>query len=217
MVTFNFQKIRNALFWGLSILVALVAWRFIPLGVEASMDFMAHHIEPRALALYAHIGVAPLVLFLLPFQFSVGLRIRRPKLHRWFGRIYAVGVLVSGVASLPLAAHTSGGAVAGLGFAVLAVLWMGVTAQAVRLAMQRRLAAHRIWMIRSAALTFAGVTLRLELPLLAMPLGIDLGYQVVAWACWIPNAILAEWMIRRNVAPAKTVAKPVAKTVEGAG
>ncbi|TNF22843.1 MAG: DUF2306 domain-containing protein [Rhodobacteraceae bacterium] len=162
------------------------------------MPFMAHHLDERALALYAHIAIAPLVLALLPVQFSPRLRARRPRLHRWTGRVYALGVLVSGVAALSLAVNTVAGPFAGLGFALLAVLWIALTARALWLAMGRRIADHRVWMIRSAALTFAAVTLRLQLPLLEVTLGFETGYPIVAWTCWVPNLIVAEWLIRRN-------------------
>lgn len=193
-------KTRGFLFWFLSIGIALISWRFIPLGVQTSMNFVAHHLEGRALALYAHIAIAPLVLALLPFQFSTRLRVRCPGLHRWMGRTYALGVLMSGVAALSLAANTVAGPVAGLGFGLLAVLWIAVTARAVWLALQRRIAEHRVWMIRSAALTFAAVTLRLEMPVLEMTLGIETGYPIVAWSCWVPNLIVAEWLVRRKQA-----------------
>ena len=87
-------------------------------------------------------------------------------------------------------------------FGLLAVLWLAVTGQAVWLAMQRRIAEHRIWMIRSAALTFAAVTLRLYLPVLVVTMGFDAGYVAVAWLCWVPNVIVAEWIIRRRRASA---------------
>lgn len=193
-------KTRGWLFWVLSLGIALLSWRFIALGVPVSMPFMAQHLDERALALYAHIGIAPLVLALLPFQFNTQLRARRPRLHCWMGRAYALGVLVSGAAALSLAAHTAAGSLAGLGFGLLAVLWIAVTARAVRLAMLRRIAEHRVWIIRSAALTFAAVTLRLELPVLVATLGFETGYPIVAWACWVPNLIVAEWLIRRNKA-----------------
>ena len=191
-------SVRNWAFVVLSVGVALVSWRFLVLGVELSMPFMAHHVGPRALALFAHIGLAPVALAVMPFQFSTRLRLRRPALHRWLGRVYAVAILISGIAGLALAFHTSAGPVAGLGFGLLAVLWLAVTGQAVWLAMQRRIAEHRIWMIRSAALTFAAVTLRLYLPVLVVTMGFDAGYVAVAWLCWMPNVIVAEWIIRRR-------------------
>ncbi|WP_136439211.1 DUF2306 domain-containing protein [Pacificoceanicola onchidii] len=191
-------RIRGYLFWGLSLLVALVSWRFLVLGVEAGMPHMAHFLDGQALALYAHIGLAPVALALMPFQFSTRFRMRRPALHRWMGRVYALAIVLSGVAGLVLAAGTVFGPVAGWGFGILAVLWVGTTVQAVRLAMMKRIAEHRRWMIRSAALTFAAVTLRVYMPFLGMGFGFETGYLIVAWLCWVPNLLIAEWVLLRE-------------------
>ena len=53
-------------------------------------------------------------------------------------------------------------------------------------------------MIRSASLTLAAVTLRIYLPLLSVTLGLEVGYVLVAWLCWVPNILLAEWILRRE-------------------
>ena len=192
------ERTRLFLFWFLSLGIALLSWRFLVFGVEATMPFMAHFTELQSLALYAHIGLAPVVLALLPFQFWQALRARRPELHRWLGRMYALLVIVSGIAAIALASGTRAGRVAGVAFGILGVLWIGVTVQAVRLAMLGRIAEHRRWMIRSAALTLAAVTLRVYLPFLAMGFGFETGYLIVAWLCWVPNALIAEWMLWRK-------------------
>lgn len=192
------KRARISMFWILSLGVALVSWRFLVFGVEASMPAMAHFPETQRLALYLHIGLAPVVLALLPFQFWQGLRARRPALHRWFGRLYVLLIVVSGVAALVLASGTRAGPVAGVAFGILAVLWIAVTVQAVRLAMLGRIAEHRRWMIRSAALTLAAVTLRVYLPFLAMGFGFETGYLIVSWLCWVPNALIAEWILWRK-------------------
>ena len=52
-------------------------------------------------------------------------------------------------------------------------------------------------MIRSAALTFSAVTLRLELPLLvASGLELPTAYATMAWLGWVPNLLAAEWILR---------------------
>jgi hypothetical protein len=67
-------------------------------------------------------------------------------------------------------------------------------------------------MIRNYALTYAGVTLRLWLPLLMMSpmlLGqsVDMGtafanaYAAVPFLCWLPNLVVAEWLVRRRGLP----------------
>jgi uncharacterized membrane protein YozB (DUF420 family) len=60
-------------------------------------------------------------------------------------------------------------------------------------------AAHRRWMYRSYALTFAGVTLRLYLPVAIFgPYGFAAAYAVIAWLCWAPNLFVAEWLLGRR-------------------
>ena len=56
-------------------------------------------------------------------------------------------------------------------------------------------------MLRSYALTLAAVTLRLQIPASAV-LGIPspIAYQVISWACWVPNLLVAEWWIRARYA-----------------
>jgi hypothetical protein len=70
-------------------------------------------------------------------------------------------------------------------------------------AVARDFKAHRRWMIRSYAMILAAVTLRIELPLLAMWLqGFLPAYNIVAWLCWVPNLFVAEWIARRTRHPA---------------
>jgi len=191
-------RLRVFLVWFLCFGVGLVSWRFMALGVEASMEFVAYHAIERRWAFFAHVTLAPVALMLMPFQFWQGLRARRPQVHRWIGRSYGVAILLSGVGGLLMALGTQAGPVAGLGFGALALLWLGSTGYGISLARQGRIEAHQRWMIRSAALTFAAVTLRLYLPLLFATLGPVTGYTLVAWLCWVPNMIVAEWLLWRR-------------------
>ncbi|MDF0599729.1 DUF2306 domain-containing protein [Psychromarinibacter sp. C21-152] len=190
-------RTRVVAFWILSLAVALASWRWAVFGVAASMEVMLYHALARPVAFYAHVGFAPVALALLPLQFWTRLRVRRPGLHRWLGRLYGLSILLSGLGGLVLALTTEAGPAAAWGFGLLAVIWLAVTARAVQLAMARRIAEHRRWMIRSAALTFGAVTLRLELPVLVVLFGFDTGYQVVSWLAWVPNLLVAEWLLWR--------------------
>jgi predicted membrane protein DUF2306 len=59
-------------------------------------------------------------------------------------------------------------------------------------------AAHREWMTRSYALTFGGVMLMVWVPIFgAMGIDFTTGYIVVAWLAWIPNLMVAQWIIDR--------------------
>ncbi|MHA7772472.1 DUF2306 domain-containing protein [Roseibium sp. M-1] len=195
----------------LSVLIALVSFRFLLQGVEASMEFVAHNLDGNALALYAHIGVAPIALALMPFQFMAGLRNRRPALHRWVGRVYVLAILVSGLAGLQLAFHSNAQPIAAAGFAALAVLWLVTTGAAFVFAMRRQFPRHRAWMLRSASLTFAAVTLRLYLGLsMASGVDFDVAYTIIGWACWVPNLLAVEIYLAatRRRFPSRIATKP---------
>jgi hypothetical protein len=56
-------------------------------------------------------------------------------------------------------------------------------------------------MVRNFVPAFAAVTLRLPGSMAAgVPFG--LAYPVIAWLCWVPNLIVAEWVLRRTPDPA---------------
>jgi small basic protein len=159
------------------------------LGIDPQIRAVITEVPAAALT---HMLIAPVALLLGPFQFLPGLRARRPQVHRWSGRAYVAACVVGGAGALATAFHASGGWVAGLGFAVLAVLWVGATLGAWRAAVQRQFERHRLLMRFSYAMTFAAVTLRLQIPL-----GFALGYPSysamsvwLAYTSWIPNVII---------------------------
>lgn len=152
------------------------------------------------LALRVHIAASSLALLLLPLQGVPTLRRRGSPVHRWVGRGYVAAAIIGGVSGTVAAFATTSGPIAAAGFAALGVAWVGATLVAIGQARRRRLAAHRAWALRSAALAFAAVTLRLELPLAdALGLGWDLAYPAIAWLCWIPNLVVAQWLIVQQV------------------
>lgn len=137
-------------------------------------------------------------LFAGLFQFLPNLRRRAPRLHRITGRVYVACALVGTLAGLYLAPHSASGLVSDVGFALLALGTLVTTGLGLLTIRRRQLAAHRAWMTRSFALIFAGVTLRLELTPIEQLLGEQTGYALVAWLCWAPNLLVAEWLLRRR-------------------
>ena len=67
-------------------------------------------------------------------------------------------------------------------------------------------------MIRSYAMTFAAVTLRLWLilPLFPLQVAFDEAYTTVAWICWVWNIPVAEWLVRRRAVVPQRAAQPTA-------
>jgi len=182
-----------------SLLVALASYRFVFLGLSLSFPDMLHHVLQRRSAFILHVLFSPLALALGALQFLPKLRAKGIKLHRCLGGVYALSVVLGGISGLLVALGAAGGVAATLGFGLLSVFWIAVTLHAVRLAMLGKIASHRRWMLRSFALTFSAVTLRIYLLGFALA---GVGYTdasvYLAWLCWIPNVIIAEWYLRRR-------------------
>lgn len=147
---------------------------------------------------YQHIIFGGVALLTGWSQFSVKLRQKYLNTHRLLGKIYVAVCLLSGSAALYLAFHATGGWVAALGFGGLGLSWIFTTTKAFLSIRQKQITQHQAWMIRSYALTWAAVTLRIYLPLgqIAQFDFIE-AYRVIAWLCWVPNLLVAEWIISR--------------------
>lgn len=186
----------------MSVLVAIYTWVFLAMQGFSDAGPMAHHFAERPFLTYLHFGFAPFALALGGFQFLAEIREKRPRVHRLLGRIYVVSCLLSAIGGFGMALTTEMGAVAVWGFATLAVVWASSTVQAYRYARNRRFVEHRKWMIRSFSLTFAAVMLRIYLPGFVAIWGFEafpVFYPVVAWLCWVPNVLFAEWYIRKVI------------------
>jgi len=194
-------KAKTVLFWFVTIAISVVSFRFLALGLEGAFPNMMNHITDRKTVFLLHITASSVALLFGLFQFVPRLRAKMPALHRWTGRFYGSTILIGGLSGLIMAAGIMGDRpVAGSGFGLLAIIWLGVTVQAVRLAIVGRIKEHRHWMIRSYALTLAAVTLRLYLPffLIAGEMEYAMATNYVAWLCWVPNLLVAEMYLRRR-------------------
>jgi uncharacterized membrane protein len=162
------------------------------------------HFGEHYALLLTHITGGSVALLAGPWQFSRRLRRRNLSLHRWIGRIYLLGVAVGSVGGFGSAFYSEGGMATHLGFGTLAVLWFFTGAMAYRYARAGRIEEHREWMIRNFSLSLAAVTLRQYLPFALFVLHWPFlrAYVPISWLCWVPNLLLAEWMIRRRWAVA---------------
>lgn len=150
---------------------------------------------------YTHILLGGLALLSGFSQFFPKLRQKRLGLHRVLGKIYVVAVVFSGGAGLAIAFFATGGVIPAMGFALLALLWLFTTFKAYSSIKKRTIDAHQRWMIRSYALCFAAVTLRIYLPLFQGVLEMEFinAYRIIAWLCWVPNLIIAEFYFVRRL------------------
>jgi hypothetical protein len=150
--------------------------------------------------LVAHIIGGSIALLLGPWQFSRRLRQRHLSLHRWMGRIYLLGVALGSLAGFASSFFSQGGMPTHFGFGILAVLWFFTGWMAYHYARTARIAQQREWMIRNFSLSLAAVTLRQYLPfmLFVMHWPFLRAYVPISWLCWVPNLLIAEWLIRRR-------------------
>jgi len=178
----------------------------------------------KFVSLFIHAFSSGIALILGPFQFLSGLRTRRPTLHRWMGRIYLTAILVGGLSAFIIAPGLISGLVGEIGLMSLAILWLWTGLMAYINIRAGNVEVHRDWMTRNYALTFAGVTLRLwlgiligtQVPFLATKYAGDFHalfvevYRVVMWLSWVPNLVIAEWIIQRRASKSLMINKQVA-------
>ncbi len=175
---------------------AAVAYGFFPLGSLVHPD-MQGNFQAHAIGIYTHVFAAIAALALGPVQFSARVRQNYASLHRWSGRAYLlIGVLVGGSAGLYMAQFAFGGLAARAGFTLLALSWLVSGGMAYAAIRRRDIRGHRRWMMRNFSLAFAAVTLRIYLGLfLAGGMAFADFYPLLAWLCWVPNLLVAEWLI----------------------
>jgi uncharacterized membrane protein len=156
---------------------------------------------PWNIGFYVHIIFGGIALLVGWVQFNSKWRIAQPALHRKIGKLYVVTVLLSATAGVFIGKDATGGIVSQTGFILLGLIWFATTLLAFLRARQGNLTAHQKWMIFSYAACFAAVTLRLWLPLLMIlhKGEFEPAYRIVAWLCWVPNLLMAWWMVNRII------------------
>ncbi|POM27136.1 hypothetical protein BTM25_15460 [Actinomadura rubteroloni] len=216
MTTIEARTGRRTAGWWVLALSAVAIAVFAPLPyLGASLhrlsedhDIAANYADRASwiqVVFYAHIVCGATALLLSPLQFAARLRAKAPRLHRICGRIVVGAIVLGGAAGLVLAPLNLAGPVGTAGFGMLAVLWAGFAVTAVRAIRRRDVAAHRRWAVRTFALTYAAVMLRLWLIVL-VPLQFGVAedtaflraYHVVPFLCWVPNLLVAEYFLRRR-------------------
>ncbi len=179
----------------LSVGIAVFSLRYLVLPDTAPLLKLKSGVFRTALLVHAAASLVALAVG--PFQFSARLRQRSPRFHRGLGYVYFGGVLIGGGVGLFSATGAEGGLSARVGFFLLGLCWLMSGWMALAAIRRGDVTGHREWMVRNFALTFAAVTLRLWLPTLTVATGSFIeAYRTVAWLCWVPNAIVAEIILR---------------------
>jgi hypothetical protein len=168
----------------------------------------------RQVMLGLHISGAMLALLIAPFQFLPRLRRGHARVHRTLGITYLCAATAGGLGGLGMAPTAYTGVVASVGFAAMALCWLGCTWIGFAMILRGRVSDHRRWMIRSFAVVFGGVTLRLILGTYSAVEGsveawlpFHTVYLVTSWLCWVPNLLIALWITRSRPAASGQLVK----------
>jgi uncharacterized membrane protein len=146
---------------------------------------------------YTHIILGGIALLIGWLQFNKKLRLKKIQLHRNIGKVYITSVLLSAIAGFYIALHATGGISPKLGFLSMALVWFFTTLFGFITIKNGNVIKHQKLMIYSYAACFSAVTLRIWLPILSNALGGFLpAYKIVAWLSWVPNIIVAYFIIK---------------------
>lgn len=148
---------------------------------------------------YTHIIFGGIALLIGWIQFVEKWRIANITMHRNLGKIYLSCVLLSSLSGIFLGVNATGGLIPSAGFVSLGIFWFLTSYFGYTTILKKRIIEHKNWMIYSYSLCFAAVMLRIWLPLFGAYFGEFLiAYQISAWMCWVPNLIVATFIIRRT-------------------
>lgn len=186
-----------------SVLLIRISVRYAPMREDIAFlrsKQSVYGIDYWRVSFYTHVFTSALVLLAGFTQFNGYLLRTRPMLHRTVGYVYIITVcMVTGPAALVMGFYANGGFAARTSFVMLASLWIVFTALAWWFAVRKRFELHGAFLYRSYALTLSAITLRSYTYLLQWcqadihPRDV---YIVTAWLSWVPNLLIAEWLIQ---------------------
>ncbi len=164
------------------------------------------HIDIWLWSFYLHITASLFVLAFGVIQFIRPILVNAPGFHRNIGKAYiAFILLISAPSGLVMAYYANGGFWAQLSFSITSALWWFFTFKAYTSIRNQNITAHIHFMVRSYALTLSAISLRIYV--MVLPGFIHLHakemYTLVAWLSWVPNLLIAEWIIKN-----KTITAP---------
>lgn len=167
-------------------------------GNDPSNYFQPEVYLDRLLVVRVHMAAGIVAALAGPLQFVPAIRNKYRAAHRTLGKIYIVAVIIGAVFGLMIATTALGGLISQMGFSLMSILWAGTALAALKKIRDRDFLAHRRWMIRSFAVTYGFVSLRIIFPTLELGVGLDqtTAFQITSWACWTVNLIRVEVAVR---------------------
>jgi len=207
MKSISYKQMAWLLFFAyFFMLMVQITLRYIPLRSEVSFlqikQTEVSGIKAYLPIFYVHVYSAIFALLAGFTQFNARILAKYPKIHKWLGYLYvSFALLLASPSGIFIGWFANGGLVAKTSFIILGILWFWFTLKATLLILKRKITAHKKFMYRSFALAASAITLRLWKVILVYlfhPAPMDV-YQIIAWLGWIPNFLLAEWLIKEKI------------------
>lgn len=201
----SFSK-NVALFLVLFLAVALSINALSYLNFETTYGFL--RLKQKAIATgiylpfyYSHVLIAALILLIGIFQLHPASRDKFPAIHRYLGYFYVMGILFfAAPGGLVMSMFIDRGPMVLASFVSQTLLWFYFTAMAFDRIRKRDVVAHKEWMWRSYALTFAAITLRIYIFFTSWTFDLSqpAAYATLAWLSWVPNLLIVEFFLRNK-------------------
>lgn len=188
------------------ILMIQITWQYIPFRRDVAF-LQIKQTEVDAIPFYIpffylHVYSAIFVLLAGFFQFNSKVLSKFPVLHRNIGKLYVFTVLfLSAPSGLFIGVFANGGLYSKISFVSLSLLWFYFTLKGFTTIKHKDIVRHKAFMLRSFALTFSAITLRLWKVVLIYffhPSPMDV-YQIIAWLGWIPNLLIIEYYLYKQL------------------
>lgn len=182
-----------------------ITWRYRNFDLDASF-LQIKQTEVTGISWYKYVFYIHVIFAVLALpagftQFSERFFNKFKVWHRRLGFVYVIAILFFAAPSgFLIGLYANGGLLSQIAFCLLAILWFGFTFFALKKAFEKNFTSHKDFMIRSFALTCSALTLRywkVVLVYFFQPNPMDI-YQIIAWLGWVPNLLIAEWIINRN-------------------
>jgi hypothetical protein len=190
-----------------------IGWAIVWLALAAiSIDFLLtvhakyRHPDPAAYTmfwsrrgwLWTHLAGGALTVVLGPFQFLTRWPRAYPRLHRWSGRVYMIGMLVASTGATGLIATSPAPFEIRTAFAATALAWLTTALIALIAIHRRRVSPHRRWMVRNYLVTLSPITFRILLEaLISMELAPSPAIiATLLWLSWLLPVLIHEGIYR---------------------
>jgi uncharacterized membrane protein YozB (DUF420 family) len=184
------------------ILMAVITLKYFPISSNVAFLQIKQTevigIKPYFFIFYIHVCSSIFTLLAGFTQFNSGLLKQYSFIHRWIGKLYVFVVLfLASPSGFFIGLFANGGFFSKISFVILSILWFYFTLKGFLLIKKSNIKRHKAFMMRSFALAFSAITLRLWKVVIVYlfhlsPMDV---YQIIAWLVWVPNLLFIEYCI----------------------